>query len=290
MRHCRMVIFMVSLCGAIATCLVAAPKASAEMFYDVEVKTIYEDNVIGLLTDKRGGGGMGGGAAGPAMAAVKGMPNNSPVNTGSQSSGDFSLNLFADLRGSKEISKDTALFLLGSAEHTAYDTFTEFNSTIGGLSTGVNRKLSDTVSTKIAIYGKIKKFEDSQRDSTSYGGNLGIKEQINPKFFLKEIYEYEKNNADSTQFSYAGNSLSIWAGLLTTPQTRLSLGYSYLKRDYDEPSGFTATSHTVSAALEHELAKRWYLDAGYDHVTSHSNQPSTTSTDNILSVGLRYSY
>ncbi len=290
MRHYRMVTFMASLCGAIAMCLVATPKASAGMFYDAEIKIIYEDNVIGLLTDKRGGGGMGTGSVGPTMTAVKGMPSNSPGNTGSQSSGDFSANLFADIGGSKDVSKDTALFLVGSAEHTAYDTFTEFNSTIGGLSAGVNRKLSDTVSTRIAVYGKIKKFEDSQRDSTSYGGNLGIKEQISPKFSLKEIYEYEKNHADSSMFTYVGNSIGIWAGLQATPQTKLSLGYSYLKRDYDEPSGFTATSHTVSAALEHELAKRWYFDAGLDLVTNFSNQPNTTAEDNILSVGIRYSY
>jgi hypothetical protein len=285
-----MVTVILSLCAAIAACLIFTHKAQAQMFYDAEIKTIYEDNVIGLLTDKRGGGGMGTGTVGPAITAVKGMPNNSPGNTGSQSSGDFSLNLSADIGSSKDVSKDTALFLVGSAEHTAYDTFTEFNSTIGGLSTGVNRKLSETVSTRIAIYGKIKKFEDSQRDGTSYGGNFALKEQISPKFFLKEIYEYEKNHADSSQFSYVGNSVSIWAGLLATPQTKLSLGYSYLKRDYDDPSGFTAKSHTISAALEHELAKRWYLDAGYDHVTNYSNEPSTTATDNILSVGIRYSY
>jgi hypothetical protein len=233
---------------------------------------------------------MGTGTVGPAITAVKGMPNNSPGNTGSQSSGDFSLNLSADIGSSKDVSKDTALFLIGSAEHTAYNTFTEFNSTIGGLSTGVNRKLSETVSTRIAIYGKIKKFEDSQRDGTSYGGNFALKEQISPKFFLKEIYEYEKNHADSSQFSYVGNSIGIWAGFLMAPQTKVSVGYNFLQRDYEDPSGFTATSHTISLALEHELAQRWYLDAGYDHVISHSNDPSTTAMDNILSVGIRYSY
>jgi hypothetical protein len=290
LKHYRIVTFTISLCGAIAACLVVTPKAPAELFYDAEVKTVYEDNVIGLLTDKRGGGKTGSGMTGTAATGAMGMPNNSPRYTGSQPSGDFSLNLFADLGGSKDISRETALFLIGSAEHTAYDTFTEFDSTIGGLSTGVSRRLSDNVSARIAFSGKLKRFSDSPRDSMSYGGNFVLKEQIRPTFFLKETYEYEKNNADSAQFSYVGNSISIWAGLQATPQTRLSLGYNYLKRDYDDPAGFTAKSHTVSAALEHELAKHWYLDAGYDHVTNYSNEPSTTATDNILSVGIRYSY
>ena len=268
-----MATFMASLCAAISACLVVTPEAQAEMFYDVGIKTIYEDNVIGLLTDKRGG-----------------MGNTSPKNTGSQQRGDLSANLFADIGGSKDISGDASLFLVGSAEHTSYSTFTEFDSTIGGLGAGASAKLSDQVTARIAVSGKIKRFEDSRRNSASYGGNFALKEQIRPRFYLKEIYEYEKNNADSPQFSYVGNSIGIWAGFLVAPQTKLSLGYSYLKRDYDDPSGFFATSHTVSAALEYELAKRWYFDTGLDLVTNHASEPSTTAEDNILSVGIRYSY
>ncbi len=290
MRHYRMATIMVSLCGAIAACLVVTPKAPAEMFYDAEVKAIYEDNVIGLLTDKRGAGKTDSGVAGPVMTNAVGMGNNSARNTGAQPRGDFSAYLFADLGGSKDISRDTSLFLIGSAEHTSYSTFTEFNSTIGGLSAGVSAKLSERMTARIAASGKVKRFEDSQRDGTSYGGNFALKEQINPKFSLKEIYEYEKNHADSSMFTYVGNSISIWAGLLVAPQTKLSLGYNYLKRDYHEPSGFTAKAHTISAALEQELAKRLYFVAGLDLVMNHANEPSTTAEDNILSVGIRYSY
>ena len=291
MRHYRMVTSMISLCGAVAACLVFTLPANAEMFYDVEIKTIYEDNVIGLLTDKRGGGTTDTSAAGPVMtSAAVGMGNNAPRNTGSQPRGDFSANLFADIGDSRDVSRDTSLFLAASAEHTSYATFTEFDSTIGGLSAGVGTKLSDRVTARTAASGKIKRFEDSQRNSASYGGNLMLKEQITPRLFFKEIYEYEKNNADSPQYSYVGNSISIWAGFLATPRTRVSLGYNVLRRNYDDPSGFFATSHTVSAALEYELAKRWYFDAGLDLVTNHASEPSTTAEDNILSVGIRYSY
>ena len=286
----RVVAAVLCACGLASLCLSGTQKARAELFYDVRIKTIYEDNVIGLLTDKRGGGKTDSGVPGPVMTGAVGMGNNSPRNTGSQPRGDFSVNLFADLGDSKDVSRDTSLFLAGSAEHTSYTTFTEFDSTIGGIGAGVSAKLSGRVSARFALSGKIKQFEDSQRDSTSYGGSFGLKEQISPKFSLKETYEYEKNNADSPQFSYVGNSIGIWAGFLAAPRTRISLGYNFLQRDYDEPSGFSAKAHTISAALEYELAKRWYFDAGLDLVTNHANEPSTTAEDNILSVGIRYSY
>jgi predicted porin len=105
-----------------------------------------------------------------------------------------------------------------------------------------------------------------------------------------ESYDYEMNNADSPLFTYKGNSLSLWAGFLATPQTTFLLGYSYLVRDYEEPSGFKVTANTISAGLEHELAKKWFLDAQYANQKSDSNVPGTYTTDNIFSIGLRYSY
>jgi predicted porin len=105
-----------------------------------------------------------------------------------------------------------------------------------------------------------------------------------------ESYDYEMNNADSPFFTYKGNSMSIWAGFLVMPQTTFLLGYNYLARDYDQPSGFKVTSNTVSAGLEHKLAHTWFFEAQYDHQMSDSNVPGTYTTDNIFSVGIRYSY
>ena len=50
------------------------------------------------------------------------------------------------------------------------------------------------------------------------------------------------------------------------------------------------TANTVSAGLEHELTKEWFIDAHYDRQASDSNLPGTNSTDNLVSLGVRYSY
>jgi hypothetical protein len=276
------------------------PAAQAEIFYDASVKGAYEDNVVGLLSDKRGGyGGMPATGTGPGAGAMMapgkmgpggGMGGSIPQDTGTQSKSDTSINIFADIGVSTKIDPDTSLFLMGGAQHTSYSSFTRFDFTIGGLSTGIYKEFGDVFSGKLAINGAIKNYQDSQRNSTAYGATLNLRERLTPIFWLRETYDYEQNNADSPLFTYTGNSGSIWAGLSAMPGTTFLLGYNYLVRDYNEPSGFKVTASTISLGVEHELVKKWYIDARYDHQISDSNVPGTNSTDNIYSIGFRYSY
>jgi hypothetical protein len=279
------------LCAALFMYLVV-PAAQAEIFYDAEVKATYEDNVVGLLSDKRGGTAGMHGAQGQGMLGALGMGNHTPQYTGSsaQSNSDTSINLFADLGGSTEILSNTSLFVIGSAQHTSYSTNTQFDYTIGGLSTGIYKVFGDVLSGKFAINGRIKRYQYSPRDSSAYGATLSLKERLTPAFWLKESYDYEKNNADSPLFTYNSNGVNIGGGYLATPQTTVLAGYNYFVYDYDQPSGFKVTSTTISLGLDHELAKKWFLNAQYSHQISDSNVAGTYTTDNIFSVGLRYSY
>jgi hypothetical protein len=291
--------------AAIAGCFVlflylaVVSAARAAIFYDFAVRGTYEDNVVGLLSDKRGGttavpangpGMMSAAAMGPGMGGMGGMGGSIPQDTGVQSKSDFSMNYFADIGGSTDIAAGTYLFLIGSAQHTSYSSFDEFDNTIGGLTAGIDKDLGEIVMVRLAVNGAIKRYRDSDRDSTSFAPLLTFKEQFTPVFWLKETYYYEKNNADSAFFTYTGNSFGIWGGYLVLPKTTLLLGYNYLVRDYDAPAGFQVTSNTLSAGVAQEFAKRWFLDAQYDNQRSDSNVPGTSSTDNIFSLGVRYSY
>jgi hypothetical protein len=279
-------------------CLVVP--AQAELIFDASVKGAYEDNVVGLLSDKRGGyAGMpitGTGPGAGSMMALKqmgpggGMGGSIPQDTGVQSKSDASINIFADIGGSTKINPDTSLFLIGGAQHTSYSSFTQFDFTIGGLSAGIYHEFGDVFSGKLAINGAVKNYQDSQRNGSAYGTTLSLRERLTPIFWLRETYDYEQNNADSPLFTYTGNSGSIWAGLSALPRTTFLLGYNYLVRDYNEPSGFKVTASTFSLGVEHELVRKWYIDARYDHQISDSNVPGTNSTDNIFSLGIRYSY
>jgi hypothetical protein len=301
MQTHRVVNAAITGCFALFLCLInliTVSAAQAEIFYDIAVKGTYEDNVVGLLSDKRGGNagvpattGPGQGMMGAVMPVGPGkMGGNRPQDTGVQSQSDTSINLFADIGGSTEIASGTSAFLIGSAQHTFYNTFTEFDSTIAGLSAGIDKKLGDIVTARLAMNGSIKRYRDSTRDSSAHGPAVSFKERFTPSFWLKESYYYEKNDADSAVFTYKGNSVGIWAGYSVLPKTMLLFGYNYLVRDYDEPSDFQVTAHTFSAGVEQELAKRWFAAAQYDHQRSDSNVPGTDTTDNIISLGVRYSY
>ncbi len=269
------------------------PAVHAEIYYNAAIKGVYEDNVVGLLSDKRGGyAGMPGATGGSMMGVAGVMGPMGPSYTGSSSTSnsDTSVVLFADLGASRMIAEATSLFLTGSAERTSYSSFTEFNSTIGGLSAGLNKGFGEMVTARVAVNGLLKRFGDSQRDSTAYGASLTLKEKLSALFWLKEGYVYEKDHADSALFSYSGNAVSIWAGYVVLPKTTVLLGYSYLARSYDEPSDFKVTANTVSVGLEHNFLEKWFVDAQYGHQASDSNVPGTNTTDNIVSLGLRYSY
>jgi len=292
----RLLIYINIICFALFLYLYSAPAAQAGIYYDAEIKGTYEDNVVGLLSDKRGGtAGITTTASNPGMMSamsMTGMGGHTPPYVGSstQSNSDTSISLFADLGSFTRIAEDTLWFVTGSAQHTWYSYYTEFDSTIGGLSTGIDQGLGNITTARFAINGAIKRYNDSQRNSSAYGANISLKERLNNAFWLRESYDYEKNDATSAFFTYQGNAASIWAGYLVAPRTAVLFGYNYLVRNYDEPSGFKVTAQTFSLGLDWKIVKEWFFDAHYDHQVSDSNVPGTNSTDNIYSIGLRYSY
>lgn len=249
-----MCLFVVALSG-----LVFTSKASGELILDVGVKGIYEDNI-----------------------------NGSPVDADKK--GDFYTTISAGVGGYTKVADDTYLFLRGDAASYLYSKYDDLNATIAGISAGVYKELGDILSAQIALKGKIKEFKGEPRDSNAYGGTFELKQQVTRKFWIKEGYEYERNDADSALFSYKGHSVGIWSGYLITPQTMFNLGYSYLTRKYEDSSGFKTKSHTVSVGVVRELIKKVYVNIGYDRQFNDSNVSNTDYKNNIYTIGVTYSF
>lgn len=271
----------------------------AGLLLDAELRFTYEDNVVGLLSDQPRGASSGGGTPGGmamqalGMGGMGGGPNKNRYTgsgSGSTQTGDFSATVSAEAGGYKDVGSDVSLFAKAFAEHTNYDTFTDLNATIGGVSAGISASLSDAVLARVAVLGKIKRFGDSQRDSTANGGNLSLKEKLTPTFWLREFAAYEKNHADNAVFSYTGTTIGAGAGYALTKKTLATFGYSYLIRKFDEPSGAEIKTNTVYVGAEHSFAKSWSVAGEYDLQLSKENITGSSTTDNIFSVALRYSY
>ncbi|MDA8423615.1 MAG: hypothetical protein M0Z89_09815 [Nitrospiraceae bacterium] len=280
------------LASAVLACFLFPGKAGAGTILDAELRFTYEDNVVGLLSDQPQGRG---GNVSPTMMAMGGSMgggNGRYTGAGSstQSPGDFSATLSAEAGKYESLGKSSEIFAKGFAEHTSYDTYTDLDATIGGVSAGINANLSDTISGRVALIGKVKRFGDSQRDSTSYGGTVGVKEKLAREFWLREFVEYEINHADNPGFSYSGTTLGAGAGYELTRNTLLALGYSYLVQEYNEPSGAEMKTNTVYVSAEQTLTRSWSVAGEYDLQVSKTNIAGTSTIDDIFSVALRYSY
>ena len=152
------------------------------------------------------------------------------------------------------------------------------------------KELGDVLSAQIALKGKLKEFKGEPRDSNAFGGTFELKQKITRKFWIKEGYEYEKNNADSNLFSYDAHSIGVWSGYMITPETMLNVGYSYLTRKYDDASGFRTKSHTISAGIVRELVKKVYVNVGYDRQLYDSIVSITEHNNNIYTLCVTYSF
>jgi hypothetical protein len=296
-KRCSLPVLM--LIGLVLCFVVFPGKVFAGLLLDAELRFQYEDNVVGLLSDQQKssvstGAGMSGGTAMQAssMGGMGGGKNNYTGSSSgsSQSPGDFSATLYAEAGGYQDVGRDAEVFAKGFASHTSYDTYTDLNSNIGGVSTGISVFLSDIISTRVSILGKIKRFDDSQRDSTAYAGNISLKEKLTPSFWLREFGQYENNSADTSVFSYAGTTIGIGAGYAFTKKTLATLGYSYLVQKYDEPSGAEMKTHTMYLGAEQTIGKYWAVSGEYDLQLSKENVTGTSATDNIFSLALRYNY
>jgi hypothetical protein len=305
----RKYFFSEVLLGSFLFCFVLFPtQVFAGLILDAELRFTYEDNVVGILSDQRGqvsgssGGGLGRMPAPAGFSSKRngqGGYNGSGMGTGtgtgstsssSLSPGDYSATLFAEVGGYLDVGKSSSLFAKGFAEHTAYDTYTDLDATIGGISIGMSTGFTEILSTSLSAFGKVKRFGDSARDGNSYGGTLSLRQKFTPSFWLREFGEYERNDATDAFFNYDGLRVGASAGYFLTQKTLILMGYNYLLREYDEPAGSNLKAHTAILSVEFELGKTWAVAGEYDFQISEDNITHTIMRDNIYSLALRYSY
>lgn len=250
--------------------------ASAELILNADARLTFEDNVVGVLSDRRSTSGGGMLAPGMGGSAVK------------QSPGDASLTLAAEL-GADQDSGAFTLFAKGFAEQTSYNTYSEFDSSIVGVSAGAGYYPAETVSLRFSAFGKLKAYGDSQRNAAAYGASASVKQALAKRFWAREYVQYEQNHADTPDFSYTGTTAGVEAGFALTQDTLLALGFSYLAQRYDDAASSVLRTETTSVRIDHALTKQWGAGAALDVQNSRTGS-GPTATDNILSFTVRYAH
>jgi len=280
------------------------PHIFAGLILNADLRIAYEDNIVGLLSDQRvQTGGGGGGYSSRGMVRSGSMQAGGMGGQGSgkdryigsssgssQSPGDFSTTVSAQAGGYGEVGRNWSIFAKGFAEHTSYNTYTDLDATIGGITIGMITRFTNSLSAGASVFSKVKHFGDSERDADAFGGALSLKKKLSPSLWLRGFGEYEKNVADSVYFSYIGTRIGAGVGYSLAVNTLITPGYSYLVQKYDEPLGAEMKTHTAFLSAEWSLTKNWAVGGEYDFQLSEENVTGTNTTNNIFSLALRYSY
>ncbi len=261
----------------------------AEFFFDVGSRLIYEDNVLGLTSEKSSGAVVktnNGGKGRMAYGSGSGMMTSTQSGMATHSGG-FSLSVSAGAGLYQPYGNQLGLILRGTAGHSEYFKYDEFNSTIVGVSAGLNKGFGSFLSGSVSLKGKIKDFEDTDSDSKAVIVGAGLKQYPQKALTLRENLEYEWNNAVSDESTYRGVSFLIGGDLSFAEEYSLMLDFEYLKRDYEDAAGSELSSKTISIGVERALGKNWTVDIMYDRQSGDSD--GSTTVDNIVSAGVRYS-
>ncbi len=262
--------------------------ASGEVTLDASLKEVYEDNVNPSLS---GPGGAMGGATGRPLTMPMGIRMGGPPpakgSTSGSDTGDLYTVLSAAIGSTAEVGVETELFIKAQATRYQYGKFTELNATSIGLSAGVFRQFSDLLAAQLGLSARTSDYRDNLRNSKTYGGTVGLRQQLTPEFRLMEGLGYEKNDADAAVFSYKGPLFSLGAGYLVAQKTLVNVGYGYLIRKFDD--GSRTKLHSLTLGIDREIAKRTHISASYEHQSYEAALPGS-DTDNIVTLGIAFSY
>lgn len=287
----------------VALVLFLPANAGAELILDAEVRITAEDNVVGLLSggDASGtGGGPAGGAVvqaggkgfgtGPGTGSGSGG-SGSYLGTGSQSPGDLSVTIMAELGGRGRAGGDLSFYALGFAERTDYQELSEYDQAAAGASAGATLRLSDAFAASLAGTGSKRRYDnDPDRDGTNATGTVGLKQLGPGTLVFREAAEYETYDAAYQDFSFRGTAYRASAGFDVTNKLLLTAGYRFQSHRYQDSAATVLRTRTASLGSDYAFARRWSTLLFYERQTTHPGTADIVTRNNILSLALRWSY
>lgn len=288
------------IAAALLVCLPAEPRA--ELLLNAEVRVTAENNIVGLLSGNNGasaGGGTGGGPM--AAAGGKGFGGASGSGTGSnagnytgagnRSPGDLSVAAAVEAGGITEPDSRLSLFARGFAERTDYQSYSEYDSTVAGVTAGMTAWPRGTLSLRIAGYDRIKRYDnDPDRDGTEYGGSASLKQLIAGKFWLRESAEYQTYRASYQDFSFRGTTWRFISGYNLTPALLVTAGYRFQAQQYRDASATVLRTGTPSIGADYLLSPHWSTALLYERQTSEAGTSDVITRNDMVSLSLRWDY
>ena len=186
---------------------------------------------------------------------------------------------------------DKTSYFIGQvgANSSTYSKYNSLDNSSVMASVGLYQQLSSSWSGTVTGRGFSRTTKQDERNAKGNGATLEIKSQLSETAWAKGTADYESSNANLDNYSNTGKTYGLSLGYIPLKDTFLNLGYNQSVRDYKATS-FQATSQTLYADVTQRLAKNWYLNGGYAVQKNVSNLAGSAYTNNIVSLGLSFSY
>lgn len=295
---CLLIAFLVSL----------SSPARAELILGAEAGITYEDNIVGLLSGDSGpsggaaarGGQMGisamqaggrGFGTGPASGGGATSGQSSYVGAGSQSPGDLSVSLRAELGVSSDTGDRSSFYALGFAERIDYQEFSEYDQAAAGVSAGVTVHMSDMFAASLSGRGESRQYDnDPDRDGTEYSGSASLKQLVTDDLWFREGLDYETYRAAYQDFSNRGTACRITAGYDLTGDLHVKAGYRFQSRQYLDSAETVLRTRTALLGADYDLTDHWSTWLSIERQTTHPGTSDVITRNNIFSLALRWDY
>jgi hypothetical protein len=228
------------------------------------------------------GPGSGGGSAGG---------QGSYIGAGSQSPGDLSATIMAELGVSGDAGDRFTFYALGFAERTDYQEFSEYDQAAAGVSAGATVHVSDAFAASLYGRGGARRYDnDPDRDGKEYSGSAALKQYVADDLWLREAAAYDIYRAVSQDFSYRGPAYRLAAGYDLTDDLLVTAGYRFQSRQYQDIAATVLRTRTALLGMDYGLTDRWSTWLAYERQTTHPGTSDVITRNNIFTLALRWDY
>lgn len=280
-----------SICFLLLTVLMVLstpPAFSASPMIDASLSRAYEDNINPLLS----GAPMPFSVWDRGKKTLAGAQTNEPGIAGARAAGTGAGDAYTMLSASGGVTSvvgvETDLSVKAEASRTRYARFSELDATTAGLRLGLFKQFSDLHSAELSAYGRVNWYREPALDGSTYAALLDVRQQVSSRFWVGEGFSYEKNNAKSALFAYAGRTAGIRTGYAFTGGFSAVLAYTCLFRKFESSVQVVLHSGSLSGRLD--VTRQFKIEASFEHQRYETEPSGEHAENNLATLGLGFLY
>ncbi len=199
-----------------------------------------------------------------------------------------------------------------TVDGAAYKNFSDLNYLSVTFAPGVVYIPHRLWSITVSPFFQAKGVEDQDQSAFTFGGKIGLRQELPNNFYLGEYYIYKDSTAETDTYSFTEHAVGIYAGLNLTPSFFSEVGYEYSHGDSFRGTESTIVfsgkgkHHSFSSAFEEyvvqdivdrnavglnlglDLSKSFSSLVGYTFTSIKGELGSSTSHSGFIGICYRF--